>query len=160
MDSPYDSPEPTASPRRGPAFRRLAGWAFVAATVFATLVFFLNFMGCCLYLFTNIGSSDAILGGGIGVLHVAIAPHQDMTDLANDPMMQSLGPIPGLWHTDLLRLGPFHLFAEPPGESFQPLRFDSSSGDGYTAVEFPLLILIAAFGALGWLLLRRRRVLN
>ena len=158
MDSPYDAPDTAADPKRHRSFRRLAGWTFVAASIVATLVLFLNFIGCCLYLYTNIGSNDVIFGGGIGVLHIAISPHQDMTDLASDPIMQSLGPIPGLWHTDLLKLGPFHLFAEPPGDSFQPLRFDFSSGDDYTAVEFPLLILIAGFGSLGWLLLWRRRV--
>ena len=158
MKSPYDAPEPSVAPKHSGSFRRLAGWAFIVCSLLASVILFLNFVGCCLYLYVNIGSKDLIFGGAIGVSHTAIAPHQDITALANDPVMQSLGPIPGYWHTDLVRLGPFHLFAEPPGESFQPLRFDFVSDDEYTAMEFPLLIINAIFGSLGWLLLRRRRV--
>ena len=82
----------------------------------------------------------------------------DMTALADDPMMQSFGSIPGYWHTDILKFGPIHLFAEPPGDSFQPFRFDFANGDDYKSVEFPLLVLIVASATLGGLLLRRRRV--
>ncbi|MFT5528328.1 MAG: hypothetical protein ACI9G1_004241 [Pirellulaceae bacterium] len=157
MVSPYEVPDTTATPKRNRSFRRLAGWGFIAVSVFAGFVLLLNVIGCSLYLYVNIGSKDLIFGGGSGVSHTAIAPHTDMTALANDPMLQSLGSVPGYWHTDILKLGPLHLFAEPPGESFQPLRFDFVNDDEYMAVEFPLLILIAAFATLGGLLLRRHR---
>jgi hypothetical protein len=158
MDSPYDAPENTVAPELGRSFRRFIGWACFAVSAFAAVVLFLSFMGCSLYLYINIGSHDLIFGGGIGVLHTAIAPHQDMTELANDPILESFGGLPGYWHTDILKLGPFHLFAEPPAESFQPFRFDFVSDAEYTALEFPLLILISVFGSLGWRLLRASRV--
>lgn len=158
MESPYDAPDSLVTAKRSGFMRRLAGWACVVTSLLATLILVLNFAGCCLYFYVNIGSKDLVFGGAIGVSHTAITPHQEMAALENDPLMQSLGTIPGYWHTDLVKLGPFHLFAEPPGESFQPFRFDFVSDAEYTAIEFPLLLLVAAFGSLGWLLMRRRRV--
>ena len=158
MDNPYDAPKAAIGSKRNLASPRLSGWLCVAGCLFTALLLCLNVIGCCLHLYTCIGPSDLILSSSIGVLHTAIAPHRDMTALTNDPKFESLGGLPGYWHTDLLKLGPFHLIAEPPVESFQPFRFDFVSDAEYTAVEFPMLAMVAAFGSLGWLLLRRRRV--
>ncbi|WP_230256558.1 hypothetical protein [Rhodopirellula halodulae] len=72
-----------------------------------------------------------------------------------EPLTQWTGTLSGYWHVDLLKRGPFHLFAESPGDVIQPFRFDSSWSEDYAAVEFPLLCLIATFGLVAWLLLRR-----
>ena len=147
-----------AAPWRARLLRRLAGWFFIAASGFACIILLLNLLGCCIHLYTNIGSKDLILGGGIGVTHIAIAPHTDISAVLGDPMMQTLGWPPGHWHTDIAKIGPFHLFAEPPAESFQPFRFDFVHDAEYTAIEFPLLITIVVLATFGVLLLKGRRV--
>jgi len=154
MASPYETPKTRSTPKHTRSFGRLAGWGSIAVSVFAGLVLLLNLIGCSLYLYVNIGSKDLLFGGSIGVAHAAVATHSDSTAFA----MQSLGSIPGYWHTDILNLGAIHLFAEPPGDVFQPFRFDFVNSNEYAAIEFPLLILIATFAMLGGMLLRRHRI--
>ena len=156
MDRPYDTPESTVLTRtKKRSIRRFVGWSFLAAATFFAFVFVLNFVGCCLHLYLQVGSQDLSFGGGIGVARVGLNPHIETTEWEADDI---LGPPPEwYWHTDIVKFGPVHLFAEPPSDTFQPLRFDYVNEGDYFAVEFPLLLLTAVFAVLGGLLLRGRR---
>ena len=140
------------------SFCCLAGWGFIIASVFVGLFFFLSFIGYCLYLYIDLGTKDLIFGSGIGVLHIAVATHIDVSSLDNDLALQSFGSAAGYWNADILKMGPFHLFVEPPAESFQPFRFDFVNDSQYMSVEFPLLLLLVVFFSLGGLMLRGRHV--
>ena len=130
--------------------RRLAYLAFSCALA-AVLLFVVNTLGHNLFLYVNVGGYDAIIAASCGVLHTATTPHTDMTVDANTPYA-----IPEI-QTDLLVMGPVHLFAEHRLDPMQPLRFDAFASDEYNGFELPMILLGLAYAALGYCLLQLAR---
>ncbi|MCA9138521.1 MAG: hypothetical protein KDB00_17235 [Planctomycetales bacterium] len=157
MDSPYEPTISNFAPRQGSSLRRFVGLAFAGVAGFAVLVCALNVIGHNLYLYINVGSNDLIFGGGCGVSHTAIAPHTDFSELSSDLLMQPYEEMFTNLQTDIVKVGPFHVFAERRIDPFQPLRFDFVNGDQYSAVEVPLLLVTGFFGTIGGVLIRGRR---